>query len=620
MYYLFYKFDSFTESYIGFGDYLLTAIVSLFVAGVLCVPILLATMMYQGAKAPVAYDARLDQQFKIKSRPFFVIVSVIALIIFIKIMVWFKTIAPMKFDLSLLATMWGMFLLAYFIHKMYDYKKTKPAPEPSRIQKKETADGYGTLGNELKHTLNKGTPLVVYTDKVMLEPAFEKFFKPEHKQWSAQKGALRVTNEDRGIILGAPGSGKTTYLVSQIVDWMLSGQSFVATDIKPEIWAILKANGVFEFFGYKDWVFNPTDTESDHYNLFSEVKDSAELNEVLSIIIQDDNVETSVFNDNARRLLKAVLIELGDKASLSNAQKYINSMDDNAELLKSLRQSDNDTVSNIAKEITRTAKSDNLLASIMTAVSKAFDFLDDDRIRKTTSSNAEGFYLKDVLMKPKQAVFLQFDQQYKSSTATLFGAMVAHTMRILQANQNRKAVFLALDEIINCAPIPKFTDLLNTIRSANMPTFLYLQSLEGLNRLYGANADKIFMGSSNFKVVFRIGDISTAEEFSKLIGQTETTYYTHSAQSGSSNTKGQSGINSSSAHGTTSSSGTSVTSKMEYIIEPEKFIQLPIYTAVVSYNGTFGTLAMPKYWEVFNMPKRTKLKTVSDFKALKTVA
>ena len=454
----------------------------------------------------------------------------------------------------------------------------------------------------------------------MQEPAFEKFFKPEHKKWSAQKGALRVTNEDRGIILGAPGSGKTTYLVSQIVDWMLSGQSFVATDVKPEIWAILKANNVFEFFGYKDWVFNPTDTESDHYNLFSEVKDSAELNEVLNIIIQDDNVETSVFNDNARRLLKAVLIELGDKASLSNAQKYINSMDDNAELLKSLRQSDNDTVSNIAKEITRTAKSDNLLASIMTAVSKAFDFLDDDRIRKTTSGNAEGFYLKDVLMKPKQAVFLQFDQQYKSSTATLFGAMVAHTMRILQANQNRKAVFLALDEIINCAPIPKFTDLLNTIRSANMPTFLYLQSLEGLNRLYGANADKIFMGSSNFKVVFRIGDISTAEEFSKLIGQTETTYYTHSAQSGSSNTKGQSGINSSSASGSMSSSGTSVTSKMEYIIEPDKFIKLPTYMAVVSYNGTVGTLPMPKYWECFNMPQRTKLKTVSDFKALQTVA
>ena len=53
MYSLFYKFDSFTESYIGFSDYLVTAIASLFVAGILCVPILLATTMYQGAKAPV---------------------------------------------------------------------------------------------------------------------------------------------------------------------------------------------------------------------------------------------------------------------------------------------------------------------------------------------------------------------------------------------------------------------------------------------------------------------------------------------------------------------------------------------------------------------------------------
>jgi hypothetical protein len=43
---------------------------------------------------------------------------------------------------------------------------------------------------------------------------------------------------------------------------------------------------------------------------------------------------------------------IGPKASLPNAQRFINSMDDNAELLKTLRQSDNETVSNIAKEIT----------------------------------------------------------------------------------------------------------------------------------------------------------------------------------------------------------------------------------------------------------------------------
>lgn len=470
-------------------------------------------------------------------------------------------------------------------------------PEPIKtIVKKDSAEGVGTLFDAVQPTQDVGTPLISYVYNQDIE----------NKVWEA----LRVTNEDRGIILGAPGSGKTTYLVTQIIDWMQSGQSFVATDIKPEIWAILKYNGIFEQFGYKDWVFNPTDVNSDHYNIFSEVQDSSEFNEVLNIIIADtDSADAKVFNDNARRLLKAILIELGAKASLPNAQRFINSMDDNAELLKTLRQSDNETVSSIAKDITRTAKSDNLLASIMTAVSKAFDFLDDDRIRQTISDNAEGFYLKDVLMKPKQAVFLQFDQQYKSSTATLFGAMVAHTMRILQANQNRGAVFLALDEIINCAPIPKFTDLLNTIRSANMPTFLYLQSLEGLNRLYGLNADKLFLGSSNYKVVFKIGDIATAKEFSDLIGKTETTYFSYSENS----SEGVSNSDMGGSRTHNNSSGYSESTKLEYIIEPEELIKLPAHSAVVTYNGTFGTLIMPKYWEFFDTPVRIAKASPSDW-------
>ena len=473
--------------------------------------------------------------------------------------------------------------------------KNKPDAPPTML-KKESANGMGTLFNAIQRTDKLGTPLMAYfVDQTIENPPLE---------------FLRVTNEDRGIIIGAPGSGKTTYLVTQILDWMESGQSFVATDIKPEIWAILKYNGMFEKYGYKDWVFNPTDTNSDHYNIFSEVEDSAEFNEILNIIIADtDSADAKVFNDNARRLLKAVLLELGTKASLPNAQRFINSMDDNAELLKTLRQSDNETVSSIAKDITRTAKSDNLLASIMTAVSKAFDFLDDERIRKTISDNADGFYLKDVLMKPKQAVFLQFDQQYKSSTATLFGAMVAHTMRILQANQNRGAVFLALDEIINCAPIPKFTDLLNTIRSANMPTFLYLQSLEGLNRLYGLNADKLFLGSSNYKVVFKIGDISTAEEFSKLIGKTETTYFSYSESSSD-------GVSNSDQGGSrvqSNSSGYSESTKLEYIIEPDELTKLPAHTAVVTYNGCFGTLNMPCYWDYFDTPVRIAKASPSDW-------
>ncbi|MFA2936212.1 type IV secretory system conjugative DNA transfer family protein [Acinetobacter pittii] len=501
-------------------------------------------------------------------------------------------------------------IIGLYVYLYFTGKKSKPRVE--RI-KKESAEGYGTLLSELKRGFENKTPLIAFTDQTLPKNRINKM-EQKYLDWSFHRESLRVTNEDRGIVLGAPGSGKTTFLISQIVEWMKSGRSFVATDVKPEIWAILKANNVFKIFGYTDWVFNPTDVDSDHYNIFSEVKDSAELNEILNIIIKDDTADSVVFNDLARRILKAVLIELGDKASLVNAQNYINSMDSNDELLKALRQSEKSSVSNIAKEVSRTAQNDRLLASVMTAVSKAFEFLDDDRIRVTTSDNTQGFYLKEVLMKPKQAVFLQFDQQYKSSTATLFGAMVAHTMRILQANQNRDAVFIALDEIINCAPIPKFTDLLNTIRSANMPTFLYLQSLEGLNRLYGANSDKMFMGSSNLKIVFRIGDIESAEECSRLVGQTETTYI--SETTGRSQTSGTSSSSraSSSSSNRSQNAGTTKSIKLESIIEPAEFIKLPICTAVVMYNGSYGTLEMPKYYECYNMPKRTNLKTIQDFK------
>ena len=499
-------------------------------------------------------------------------------------------------------------IVVFSIHRRYKkMAQLKPQKSRQRIAGL-SANGYGTLLNELRRSFKNQTPFVTFTHGELSKKDLAKF-NEKQKQWSFHRQGLWVTNEDRGIVLGSPGSGKTTYLITQLVEWMKSGRSFVATDVKPEIWAILKANKVFELFGYQDWVFNPTDVKSHHYNIFSEVKDSSELNEILNIIIKDESAEAVIFNENARRILKAVLLELGENASLVNAQKFINSMDSNSELLKTLKQSENTAVSNIAVEVSRTAQNDRLFASIMTALAKAFEFLDDQRIREVTSGNAEGFYLKEVLMKPKQAVFLQFDQKYKSSTASLFGAMVAHTMRILQANQNRGAVFIALDEIINCAPIPKFTDLLNTIRSANMPTFLYLQSLEGLNRLYGLNADKLFLGSSNYKVVFKIGDISTAEEFSKLIGKTETTYFSYSESSSD-------GVSNSDQGGSrvqSNSSGYSESTKLEYIIEPDELTKLQPHTAVVTYNGTFGTLNMPVYWDYFDTPVRIAKASPSDW-------
>lgn len=439
--------------------------------------------------------------------------------------------------------------------------------------------------------------------------------------WAENSIKVRVTNEDRGLVIGLPGSGKTAFLISQLIDWMSTGQSIVATDVKPEIWARLKIAGVFERYGYTDTVFNPTDAASHAYNLFSDAKSAAEITEILNVIIPKGDESAEVFAENARRLLLAVLLELDDKASLPNAQEFINEASTGDELLSQLKRSENAATALIAKEIARTAGNGNLMASIFTSLNKAFAFMDDSRIREQVSKS--DFSLKDLLSKPKQAVFLQFDQEYKNTTASLFGAMVAQTVRILQSNyRQRDAVFVALDEIINCAPIPNFTGTLNTIRSAKMPTFLYFQSLEGLNRIYGQNAEKLFLGATDLQVVFRTTDDYSTTLFSRVVGETEAIFKGFSNQEGSSTTPIQGQLRGLTT--TSSNSGESYNTQILQVFEPEKFRSLETSQAVCIYRGAAGLSDMPSFFRDYgtheNWPREPFFATFGELEECKKTA
>ena len=127
--------------------------------------------------------------------------------------------------------------------------------------------------------------------------------------------------------------------------------------------------------------------------------------------------------------------------------------------------------------------------------------------------------------------------------------------------------------------------------------------------MYGLNADKLFLGSSNYKVVFKIGDIATAKEFSDLIGKTETTYFSYSENS----SEGVSNSDMGGSRTHNNSSGYSESTKLEYIIEPDELTKLPAHTAVVTYNGCFGTLNMPCYWDYFDTPVRIAKASPSDW-------
>ena len=144
---------------------------------------------------------------------------------------------------------------------------------------------------------------------------------------------------------------------------------------------------------------------------------------------------------------------------------------------------------------------------------------------------------------------------------------------------------------------------------------LYLQSLEGLNRVYGDNADKLFNGACNLKISYRIFDEATQRYFSDLIGKNEVTYI--GINDGSSSTRGASGEKESNS--STSSSGQSVTVSLENIIEPEEFSRLVTGEAVVMYDGHFGRLKMPMYFNDYPM-SRSKIARMSDLDEPKGIA
>ncbi len=404
--------------------------------------------------------------------------------------------------------------------------------------------------------------------------------------------------EERGLVLGVSRSGKTNYLLAQLISWMRSGKTFVATDVKPELWGILKWNGVFEYYGYDDVVFNPTDPLSQKYNMFDDLGADAdtEIIELIEILIPADDV----FSDSARRILRAVMLHLrivNGSASLLQARNYINKYIDVEDMMNELLESPSDIVVSNAIAVKRSGGSERFTALAVNALSSILQFLDN----KTIAENIESsdFSLRELLQQPRQAIFLQFDKKYQQTTKGLFGATLSHTLRLLEVEHaNRDDVFVALDELINAAPIPNFTKKLNVIGSSKMPLFMYIQSLDGLTEVYGEQAANLVMSSCTLKICYRVNDFDTAQTFSNMIGNIDVKNWSVT-ETPRTNEAGRSYKDSSATEGIS----------RKALVEPAELQKLDDNQAIVLYRGRSAKMMMPTYYE--DTPAYERAKYVS---------
>lgn len=344
--------------------------------------------------------------------------------------------------------------------------------------------------------------------------------------WSGQVGVrnLYASIEDRAVVLGPPGTGKTAFLISQIFQWADSKRSFVCLDTKPEIFGVTRASLVEK--GYQTLVYNPTAAKGQRYNPIDDLTGPEAIGELAAALVPSEDPADAIFNESARDLLDALISHLratDHSASLPAIRTFINTCDSYQSLLRILAKSPDPDVVDMVKNFAMTAANERLIGSIFGTLRANLRFLRYPNIR--ASLETSDFSLGDLGGDRPVALFLQFEEHQRETTARLLAAMIAHIMRYLISNTARPPVLLLLDEIGTVPPIPGFIGKLNTIRSRNLPTWTYWQSLEQMQR-YGAKADEganLILGACDYQMVFRLNDNASADWMSRRIGVTDIT-------------------------------------------------------------------------------------------------
>ena len=329
---------------------------------------------------------------------------------------------------------------------------------------------------------------------------------------------LYTSLEDRGVVIGPPGTGKTAFLVSQLLRWADSGRPFVCLDIKPEIEGITQA--ALADKGYKLYRFNPTANTGERYNPLADLEGPEAVTELAGALIPSEDPRNKVFSESARDFLDALIthLQVDGTPTLPRLRALLAEADSWRELLQVLLKSPDPDARELANGLAMLSSSERLLGSIFAAFRSNLRFLRLPTIRQ--SLDASDFSLADLTSGEPVGLFLQFEEQHRETTARLLAAMVGHIMRYLITHKERPPVLLLLDEIGNAPIVSGLIEKLNTIRSRHLPTWMYWQSLEQMQK-YGDKANEgpnTILGACDFQMVFRLNDNTSAEWMSKRIG------------------------------------------------------------------------------------------------------
>lgn len=355
--------------------------------------------------------------------------------------------------------------------------------------------------------------------EAVLGDSIRKSLNDSHGVWCGQQGGedLYISIEDRAVVVGPPGTGKTAFLVTQLLKWAESRRPFITLDIKPEIYGITRE--LLMQKGYEVITYNPTSQTGHRYNLLDDLDSPESIGELATNLIPSPNPADAVFHANARDFLDAIITHCRaiGQGNFPYLMEFVSQFDNYRELFNALLQSPAPDTVMLIKGLSLIAANERMLGSIFATFRSNLRFLRYPAIRASLMQS--DFTLKVFTERKPVALFLQFEERHQELTSQLFSIMVNHILRYLIEHQNREPVLIQLDEIGNAPIIENLPKKLNTIRSRHMPLWLYWQGLAQMQP-YGQKADEganIILGACDFQMVFRLNDNASAEWMSKRL-------------------------------------------------------------------------------------------------------
>lgn len=395
---------------------------------------------------------------------------------------------------------------------------------------------------------------------------------------------LYVSAEDRGLVIGPPGAGKTVFLLNQVMKAAGESLSICLIDSKPELHKTLAPH--LQKLGYRVLRINPASPDdcADHWNPLADVEQITDIQELCNSLLPIQTPADAPFVEVQRDWLKAAVFHVKDtdNGSLPAAYSFLSSQPDSAKLLSILAKSENTTAAQIATRILAGlsgTKPDPLILPGLSGCLRYLSYLALPGVKSALGYS--DFSASELGGNRPTALFLQFEESKLGALGPLMSFMTTGLLTsLINSAGNRAPVALFLDEIGNIPQIPGLAEKLNTIRSRHIPTWMYFQTSEQIERRYGSGARDVFFASTDFQMVFRLNDESTRNLVSSLIGTTE---------------KEKTTVSLSTSSGTRSTATTKTRERVP-VIEPHQLGQLQPGQVVCLYRGASALgRAMPHY-------------------------